>query len=90
MLCRFERRHADSFPDGVIIVTEFGIADLRDLTSGEKAMAIASIAHPKFRDEFLRGVYEDPLFTKSIGGYLDKTPNGVRMYEGGIQLAKND
>ena len=74
--------------DGVVIVTEYGIADLRDLTSGEKAMAIASIAHPKFRDEFLRTVYEDPLFTKPIGGYLNKTPSGVCLYEGGIQLAE--
>ena len=74
--------------DGVVIVTEYGIADLRELTSGEKAMAIASIAHPKFRDEFLRSVYEDPLFTKPFGGYLDKTPNGVCMYKGGIQLAE--
>ena len=72
--------------DGVVIVTEYGIADLRELTSGEKAMAIASIAHPKFRDEFLRSVYEDPLFTKPIGVYLDKTPNGVWMYEGGIRI----
>ncbi len=74
--------------DGVVIVTEYGIADLRELTSGEKAIAIASIAHPKFRDEFLRSVYEDPLFTKSIGGYLNKTPDGVCMYKGGIQLAE--
>ena len=74
--------------DGVVIVTEYGIADLRELTSGEKAIAIASIAHPKFRDDFLRSVYEDPLFTKHIGGYLDKTPDGVCMYAGGIQLAE--
>ena len=74
--------------DGVVIVTEYGIADLRELTSGEKAMAIASIAHPKFRDEFLRTVYEDPLFTKPVGSYLNKTPTGVCMYEGGIQLAQ--
>jgi acyl-CoA hydrolase len=32
--------------DGVVIVTEYGIADLRELTSGEKALAVASIAHP--------------------------------------------
>ena len=88
MLCRIERRHADSFPDGVVIVTEYGIADLRDLTSGEKAMAIASIAHPKYRDKFLRTVYEDPMFTKPVGSYLNKTPIGVCMYEGGIQLAE--
>jgi 4-hydroxybutyrate CoA-transferase len=74
--------------DGVVIVTEYGIADLRELTSGEKAMAVAGIAHPKFREDFLRSVYEDPLFTKPIGCYLDKIPNGVFMYEGGIQLAE--
>jgi len=72
--------------DGVVIVTEYGIADLRELTSGEKAMAIASIAHPRYREEFLRSVYEDPLFTKTIGFYLDKTPRGVRYYDGGIHL----
>ena len=72
--------------DGVVIVTEYGFADLRELTSGEKAMAIAGIAHPKFRDDFLRSVYEDPLFTKPIGFYLDKTPPGVHPYEGKIGL----
>jgi acyl-CoA hydrolase len=70
----------------VVIVTEYGFADLRELTSGEKAMAIASITHPKFRDDFLRSVYEDPLFTKSIGFYLDKTPPGVKFYDGNIKL----
>jgi hypothetical protein len=49
-------------------------------------MAIASIAHPKFRDDFLRSVYEDPIFTKPIGFYLDKTPRGVQMYRGKIKL----
>ena len=73
--------------DGVVIVTEFGIADLRELTSGEKALAIASIAHPKFREEYLRQIYEDPLFTKTVGFYLDdKPPRGVTMYSGGIKL----
>ena len=71
--------------DGVVIITEYGIADFRELTSVEKAMAIASITHPKFRDGFLRSVYEDPLFTKPFGGYLGKTPNGVYMYEGGFR-----
>ncbi|UCF90623.1 MAG: hypothetical protein JSW39_20350 [Desulfobacterales bacterium] len=72
--------------DGVVIVTEHGIADLRELTSGEKALAVASIAHPRFRDEFLRYVYEDPIFTKPIGVYLDKSPRGVVMYDGDIKL----
>ena len=76
--------------DGVVIVTEFGIADLRELTSGEKALAIASIAHPEFREEYLNRIYEDPLFTKTVGFYLDdKPPRGVTMYAGGIKLASH-
>jgi hypothetical protein len=59
---------------------------LRELTSGEKALAVASIAHPKFRDGFLRSVVEDPLFTKPMGFSLDKPPRGVRMYNGAIKL----
>ena len=74
--------------DGVVIVTEYGIADLRELTAGEKAIAIANIAHPKHRDDFLRSVYEDPLFTKTIGFYLDKTPRGVHRYEGMINCER--
>jgi 4-hydroxybutyrate CoA-transferase len=69
-----------------VIVTEYGVADLRELTSGEKALALASIAHPKFRDEFLQGVVDDPLFTKPIGLSLDRPPRGVSLYEGRISL----
>jgi acyl-CoA hydrolase len=72
--------------DGVVIVTEWGTADLRGLTSGEKALAIASIAHPSDRDELLRQIYEDPLFTKPVGIYLEKAPRGVRLYRGSIKL----
>jgi len=72
--------------DGVVIVTEYGIADLRELTSGEKALAVASIAHPGFRDEFLREFVDDPLFTKPFGFSLDKPPRGVTMYTGNIKL----
>ena len=72
--------------DGVVIVTEYGVADLRELTAGEKALALASIAHPKFRDEFLQGVVDDPLFTKPIGFSLDKPPRGVSLYDGKIGL----
>ena len=72
--------------DGVVIVTEYGIADLREMTSGEKALAVASIAHPEFRDVFLREVVDDPLFTKPVGFSLDQRPRGVTMYEGRISL----
>ena len=75
--------------DGVVIVTEWGAADLRGLTSGEKALAIASIAHPSFRDDLLRQIYEDPLFTKPVGIYLEKAPRGVRLYSGKIPVGED-
>ncbi len=72
--------------DGVVIVTEYGIADLRGLTVGGKALAVASIAHPRYRDDFLRSIFEDRLFTKPIGYSLGKTPRGVIMYRGTTRL----
>ncbi len=73
--------------DAVVIVTEWGIADLRELTMGEKALAIASIAHPKFRDDLLRHVVDDPLFTKPIGFSLRQTPEGVIKYKGNVKIS---
>jgi 4-hydroxybutyrate CoA-transferase len=72
--------------DGVVIVNEYGIADLRGLTAGEKALAIGSIAHPKRREDFLKDIYDDPMFTKPRGWYPGQKPTGVTMYEGGIKL----
>ena len=72
--------------DGVVIVTEYGIADLRDLTTGFKGLAIASISHPDFRDRLLRKIYDEPRMTKPKGFSLDKIPPGVTMYKGKIKL----
>jgi acyl-CoA hydrolase len=36
-----------------VIVTEFGAADLRAKTVRERAVALANIAHPAFREELL-------------------------------------
>ena len=72
--------------DGVVIVTEYGIADLRGLTVGEKALAVASIAHPNFREAFLKSIFEDRLFTKPLGYFRGKTPRGVIPYHGTIKL----
>jgi acyl-CoA hydrolase len=66
--------------DGVVVVTEYGIADLRGLSIGNKALAIASIAHPKFRDDLLKQVYDDPLFTKPHDFRLGRIPYGVTPY----------
>ena len=67
--------------DGVVVVTEYGIADLRGLTIGNKALAIASIAHPKFRDDLLKQVYDDPLFTKPHDFMPGRIPYGVTPYQ---------
>jgi len=72
--------------DSVVIVNEYGIADLRGLTAGEKALAIASIAHPKFREDFLKSIFDDPMFTKPRGSHLGQKPRGVTMYEGPLKL----
>lgn len=72
--------------DGVVIVTEYGIADLRDLTTGFKAMAIAAVAHPDFRDQLMKAVYDDPRMTKPKGFSLDKIPPGVIPYRGNVGL----
>jgi len=73
--------------DGVVIVTEYGLADLRGLTAGGKALAVASIANPKYRDELQRDIYDNRYFTKPIGFSFDKVPNGVILYSGDIKLA---
>ena len=72
--------------DGVVVVTEFGIADLRALTAGEKALAVASITHPRFRDEYLKSIHDDPMFTKPIRCHSRKLPRGVTLYQGSIKL----
>ncbi len=72
--------------DPVVIVTEYGAADLRGLTAGEKALAIASIAHPKYRDDYLKELYEDALFTKPVGFGLGKKPRGVIPYKGKVTI----
>lgn len=37
--------------DTHIVVTEFGHADLKGMSTGERAKALIGLAHPKFRDE---------------------------------------
>ena len=66
--------------DGFVLVTEFGIADLRGLTLGGKALAIAGIAHPSVRDVFLKEIYDDPLFTKPHDFSPGKVPYGVTLF----------
>jgi len=66
--------------DGFVLVTEYGIADLRGLTLGGKALAIARISHPTVRDTFLKEIWDDPLFTKPHDYSLGAVPYGVTLY----------
>lgn len=68
--------------DGVLIVTEYGIADLRDLPLGFKGLAIAAISHPDHREHLTKTIWDDPRMTKPKGFSLDKIPPGVTMYNG--------
>ncbi|OIP95945.1 hypothetical protein AUK40_05540 [Candidatus Wirthbacteria bacterium CG2_30_54_11] len=72
--------------DSVVLVTEFGIADLRGLAAGEKALAIASVCHPSYREEYLKSIAENELFTKPRHFSLQSVPKGVTPYEGSIVL----
>jgi acyl-CoA hydrolase len=42
--------------DADIVVTEYGVADLRGRSFSERAARLAAIAHPRFRDEILKSV----------------------------------
>ncbi len=75
--------------DGIVLVNEWGIADLRGLTAGEKALAVASIAHPHYRKELLTYIYNDPYFTKPHGFEMDKPPKGVIMYNGSVKVSES-
>ena len=72
--------------DGAVIVNEYGIADLRGLTAGDKAAAIASIVHPRFREGFLKSILDDKLFTKVAPRFSDRKTPGVTMYQGAVKL----
>ena len=62
-------RIVDRFPPGTsvttprhhvdVIVTEFGVAELAGRTVRERALALAAIAHPKFRDELTAASHRD-------------------------------
>ena len=49
-------------------------------------MAVASISHPKYRDQYLKAIKDDVLFTKSPTLSAGKVPHGVTMYQGDIKL----
>ena len=49
-----------------IVITEYGIADLRAKTTWERAEALISIAHPDFREELIREAEAQGLRVRHI------------------------
>ena len=41
-----------------IVVTEYGVAELRGKTVRERALALVNIAHPDFREELMKEVVD--------------------------------
>ena len=48
--------------DTHLIVTEYGLADLKGKSVGERAKALIAIAHPDFREQLDRAAFEAGLF----------------------------
>ncbi len=71
--------------DNVILVTEYGAFDPRKLSLGERAVAIAHLAHPDQRENLLRIIHEDPAFHKPYKVMTKGIP-GFTPYEKAIEL----
>jgi len=54
------------------VVTEYGIAYLHGKSVQERAMALISIAHPKFREELLKGAIEAKYISQELAGIEGK------------------
>jgi acyl-CoA hydrolase len=50
--------------DRVIIVTEYGAFDPKRLSLGERAVGIAHLARPDYREKLLKAIKENPAFHK--------------------------
>ena len=70
--------------DNVIIVTENGAFDPRTLSLGERAVGIAHLAAPKFKDELLRAIHEDPAFHNPDKAML-RGVRGFTSYEDAVK-----
>ena len=49
------------------VVTEYGVAELRGRSIGERARALIAIAHPDHRDELARAAHELGLAARRGG-----------------------
>ncbi|MDF1545197.1 MAG: acetyl-CoA hydrolase/transferase C-terminal domain-containing protein [bacterium] len=67
--------------DQVILVTENGAMDPRGLSLGERAVAIAHLAHEEEKEKLLRIIYENPAFHKPDSSIAGKVPGFVPYEE---------
>jgi len=70
--------------DQVIIVTEHGVFDPRQLSLGEHGVGIAHLAAPKYRDELLKQIHDDPAFHQPYA-YLKKGVRGFTSYDEAVK-----
>lgn len=67
--------------DQVVIVTENGMFDPRGLAFSERAVAIAHLATPEFRENLLRKIYDNPAFHRPAGALKGGVPKGFLPYQ---------
>ncbi len=70
--------------DQVILVTENGALDPRNLSLGERAVGIAHLAQPKERENLLRIIHDNPAFHKPDDAVKRGVP-GFTSYEKAVR-----
>jgi len=70
--------------DQVILVTEYGAFDPRNLSLGERAVAIAQLAAPDEREKLMKVIHDDPAFHKPDIA-LHKGVPGFTPYEKALE-----
>ena len=70
--------------DHVIIVTENGCFEPRSLSLGERAVGIAHLAAPKYKEQLLRAIHEDPAFHNPDKAML-RGIRGFTTYEDAVK-----
>ena len=55
----------DARPNVMYVVTEYGMVNLKGLSSWQRAEALISIAHPDFRDELIRAAEKNRIWRRS-------------------------
>jgi len=67
--------------DPVVIVTENGAFDPRGLSLSERAVGMAHLAAPRFKEGLLKKIYDSPEFHHAKGVLSDGAPKGYHPYE---------